>query len=65
MLRNVKRVNGEEIDIVVENNKIAQVTKAGAGEGRKVLDYQVLMYRVDGLICMFMLSQNLIRMVMR
>ena len=38
VLRNVKRVNGEEIDIVIENNKIAQVTKAGAGEGGKVLD---------------------------
>lgn len=39
VLRNVKRVNGEEIDIVIENNKIVQVTKAGAGEGGKVLDY--------------------------
>ncbi|MFJ8240119.1 amidohydrolase/deacetylase family metallohydrolase [Bacillus tropicus] len=39
VLRNVKRVNGEEIDIVIENNKIAQVTKASAGEGGKVLDY--------------------------
>lgn len=38
VLRNVKRVNGEEIDIVIENNKIAQVTKAGAGEGGRILD---------------------------
>ena len=51
VLRNVKRVNGEEIDIVIENNKIAQVTKAGAGEGGKVLDYSGTYVSVAGLIC--------------
>ena len=65
VLRNVKRVNGEEIDIVIENNKIVQVTKAGAGEGGKVLDYLVLTYRVVGLICTFTLFQSSIRMAMR
>ncbi|SDH84082.1 amidohydrolase/deacetylase family metallohydrolase [Alteribacillus bidgolensis] len=38
VLRNVKRVNGEDIDIVIEDGKIAEVTKAGGGSGY-VLDY--------------------------
>ena len=33
VLRNVKRVNGEEIDIVIENGKIAQMAIAGEGAG--------------------------------
>ena len=63
VLRNVKRVNGEEIDIVLKITKIVQVTKAGAGEGGKVLDYSGT--RVVGLICTFTLFQSLIRMAMR
>ncbi|OAH59554.1 MULTISPECIES: amidohydrolase/deacetylase family metallohydrolase [Bacillaceae] len=39
VLRNVKRVNEEEIDIVVEDGKIAEVTKAGNGRGQQVFDY--------------------------
>ncbi|WP_416435195.1 amidohydrolase/deacetylase family metallohydrolase [Priestia megaterium] len=39
VLRNVKRVNEEQIDIVVEDGKIAEVTKAGSGHGGLVFDY--------------------------
>jgi dihydroorotase len=39
VLRHVKRVNGEDIDIVIEGGKIAQVAKAGRGHGKHVLDY--------------------------
>ncbi|QGQ48292.1 amidohydrolase/deacetylase family metallohydrolase [Metabacillus sediminilitoris] len=39
VIRNVKRVNGEEIDIVIEDGKIAQIEKAGYGRGKHVLDY--------------------------
>jgi dihydroorotase len=39
VLRNVKRVNGEEIDIVIEDGKIAEIEKAGYGRGKHVLDY--------------------------
>jgi len=38
VLHNVKRVNGIEIDIVIENGKIADVTKAGHGEGQHIID---------------------------
>lgn len=39
VVRNVKRVNEEEIDIVVENGKIVEVTKAGQGHGQQIFDY--------------------------
>lgn len=39
VLRHVKRVNGEEIDIVIEGGKIVEVSKAGCGRGKHVLDY--------------------------
>ncbi|MBD1381520.1 amidohydrolase/deacetylase family metallohydrolase [Metabacillus arenae] len=39
VLRNVKRVNGEDIDIVIEGGKIAEVAKAGCGLGKIVFDY--------------------------
>ncbi|WP_129728430.1 amidohydrolase/deacetylase family metallohydrolase [Ectobacillus funiculus] len=39
VLRNVKRINKEEIDIVVEDGKIAEVTKAGSGRGQQIIDY--------------------------
>lgn len=39
VLRNVKRVNGEEIDIVIEDGKIAEIEKAGYGRGKHILDY--------------------------
>lgn len=38
VLRNVKTVNEEEIDIVVEHGKIAEVTKAGYGHGQQTYD---------------------------
>lgn len=38
VLRNVKRINGEDIDIVIENGKIAEITKAKSGRGY-LLDY--------------------------
>lgn len=38
VLRNVKRINGEEIDIVIENGKIEEVTKAGHGQGQHIID---------------------------
>ncbi|KKI89736.1 amidohydrolase [Bacillus sp. SA1-12] len=38
VLRHVKRVNGEEIDIVIEEGKIAQVMMAGSGQGEHVID---------------------------
>jgi dihydroorotase len=39
VLRNVKQVNGVEIDIVIEDGKIVEVSKAGCGRGKHVLDY--------------------------
>lgn len=39
VLRNVKRVNEEEMDIVIENGKIAEITRAGSGRGQQVFDY--------------------------
>jgi dihydroorotase len=39
VLRNVKRVSGEAIDIVIKDGKIAEVTKAGNGHGQLVFDY--------------------------
>ena len=39
VLRNVKRVTGENIDIVIDNGKIAEITKAGCGRCNKVFDY--------------------------
>ncbi|CAM4110207.1 amidohydrolase/deacetylase family metallohydrolase [Paenibacillus alkaliterrae] len=39
VLQNVKRVNGEDIDIVIENSKIAEVANAGSGQGKHILDY--------------------------
>lgn len=39
VLRNVKLVNGEYIDIVIEDGVIAEVTKAGAGRGKQVMDF--------------------------
>lgn len=38
VLRHVKRVNGEEIDIVIENGKIAGLTSAGDGCGERIVD---------------------------
>ncbi|QHA91133.1 amidohydrolase/deacetylase family metallohydrolase [Bacillus sp. N1-1] len=38
VLRRVKRVNEEEIDIVVENDQIAEITKAGSGRGQQIFD---------------------------
>lgn len=38
-MRNVKRINKEEIDIVVEDGKIAEVAKAGSGRGQQIFDY--------------------------
>ena len=65
VLRNVKRVNGEEIDIVIENNKIAQVTKAGAGEGGRILDCSGT-YVSSGWIDLHVHAfQSLIRMAMK
>lgn len=34
VLREVKRVNGEKIDIVIEDGKIAEITAAGKGSGQ-------------------------------
>ncbi|UAL52696.1 amidohydrolase/deacetylase family metallohydrolase [Metabacillus dongyingensis] len=39
VLRNVKLVNEKEMDIVVEDGKIAELTKAGSGCGEEVYDY--------------------------
>ncbi|WP_257351091.1 amidohydrolase/deacetylase family metallohydrolase [Pseudalkalibacillus decolorationis] len=39
VLRNVKRVSGEAIDIVIEEGSIAGVTNAGSGQGEHVIDY--------------------------
>jgi dihydroorotase len=38
VLRNVKRVNGECIDIVIEDGKIAGLAKAESGQGQQILD---------------------------
>ncbi|MFJ7184624.1 amidohydrolase/deacetylase family metallohydrolase [Lysinibacillus xylanilyticus] len=39
VLRNVKRVTGENIDIVIDNGKIVEITKGGCGRNNKVFDY--------------------------
>ncbi|MEW9675758.1 amidohydrolase/deacetylase family metallohydrolase [Lentibacillus sp. L22] len=38
VLRHAKRLNGEEIDIVIENGTIAEVTGAGKGRGQQEFD---------------------------
>lgn len=38
VIRNVKRVNGEEIDIAIADGKIAEVLTAGSGRGKHVID---------------------------
>ncbi|QJD86122.1 amidohydrolase/deacetylase family metallohydrolase [Cohnella herbarum] len=38
VLRNLKRVNGDAIDIVIDNGKITEVTEAGHGMGSRILD---------------------------
>ncbi|WP_110934498.1 amidohydrolase/deacetylase family metallohydrolase [Paenibacillus bouchesdurhonensis] len=38
VLRDVKRVNGEKIDIVIENGKIAEITEAGKGSGQPLVN---------------------------
>lgn len=38
MLRNLKQVNEQEIDIIIENGIIAEVTEAGAGSGGTDID---------------------------
>ena len=38
VLRNVKRVNGEAADVVIEEGKITEVTTAGSGQGKQVKD---------------------------
>ncbi|TCP29958.1 dihydroorotase [Scopulibacillus darangshiensis] len=39
VLRNVKHVTEEKVDIVIEDGKIAEVTKPGSANGQKVFDY--------------------------
>ena len=36
VLRHVKRMNGEEIDIIIENGKIAEITPLGEGRGGQI-----------------------------
>ncbi|WP_054958579.1 amidohydrolase/deacetylase family metallohydrolase [Paenibacillus dakarensis] len=38
VLSHVKRVSGEEIDVIIENGKIAAVIPAGEGKGDRVVD---------------------------
>lgn len=38
VLRNLKRLNEEEIDIVIENGKIVDITKSGHGQGQYIID---------------------------
>src|SRR5690625_4127115 len=38
VLHNVKRVNGEEIDIVIDNGKIVEITKSGYGQGQHIVE---------------------------
>lgn len=40
VLRNVKQVNEEKIDIVIHNGKIKAVVKAGEGKGNSILDFE-------------------------
>ena len=49
VLRNMKRISGEKIDIVIENGKIFEITKAGQGQGQHVID-QSGMYVSSGWI---------------
>ncbi|AJS60896.1 amidohydrolase/deacetylase family metallohydrolase [Paenibacillus sp. IHBB 10380] len=39
VLRNVKHVNEETIDIVIENGTIVEIVKAGMGQGDHILDH--------------------------
>ncbi|MCD9022057.1 amidohydrolase/deacetylase family metallohydrolase [Cohnella silvisoli] len=38
VLRNLKLVNGEAIDIVIIDGKIAEITTAGSGRGQRIID---------------------------
>lgn len=38
VLRNVKRINEEKIDIVIENGTIADIASAGQGKGQHIVD---------------------------
>jgi dihydroorotase len=38
VLRNLKRVNGDAIDIVIDNGTIIEVTEAGRGTGNRIID---------------------------
>ncbi|MDD9265708.1 amidohydrolase/deacetylase family metallohydrolase [Paenibacillus sp. GCM10023248] len=39
VLHNVKHVNGESVDIVIENGKIAELAPPGQGQGKPIRDY--------------------------
>ncbi|MDU0204156.1 amidohydrolase/deacetylase family metallohydrolase [Paenibacillus sp. MAH-36] len=39
VLHNVKQVNGEFLDIVIEDGKIAELTGPGQGQGKQIVDY--------------------------
>ncbi|BBI36404.1 amidohydrolase/deacetylase family metallohydrolase [Cohnella abietis] len=38
VLSNLTRVSGEAIDIVINNDRIAEITPAGSGQGKQVID---------------------------
>ncbi|MCY9664090.1 amidohydrolase/deacetylase family metallohydrolase [Paenibacillus alginolyticus] len=39
VLHNVKHLNGENLDIVVEDGMIADLTRSGSGQGNQIFDY--------------------------
>lgn len=39
VLHNVKQVNGEFLDVVIEGGKIAELTNPGQGQGKQIVDY--------------------------
>lgn len=52
VLQNVKTVDGNSVDIIVENRKIIDVVPAGMGAGEKIVDYKHKVFVSSGWIDM-------------
>lgn len=52
VLQNVKMVNGNSVDIIVENRKIVDIVSAGTGFGEKIVDFKHKVFVSSGWIDM-------------
>lgn len=52
VLQNVKTVDGNSVDIIVENRKIVDIIPAGMGAGEKIVDYKHKVFVSSGWIDM-------------